>query len=136
MQVSVGVRRRSHGQKTRACQVARNGKESLMKRCKYTTQLPREMYKFFLEYEDDGAPSFPKFARRIGVTVEELGAFRSHKKFDRAYRECNEIRRDYLIDRALTKRFDPSFVKFLLSEGEDDAVDDGMLAVRLEVVDS
>ena len=94
------------------------------------------MYRYFLEYGDDGAPSFPKFAQSIGATVEELSSYRSHKTFDKAYRECSEIRRDYLVDRALTRRFDPSFVKFLLSDGEITAEDDDALSVKIEVVDS
>jgi hypothetical protein len=84
-----------------------------------------------------GAPSFTKFARSIGVTREDVETFREHKEFERAYRECNEIRRDYLIDNALTRRHDPSFVKFLLTTefgmGEDDA--DSTLDVRVEVID-
>ena len=63
-------------------------------------------------------------------------SYKRHKKFDRAYRECGEIRRDYLIDRALTRRFDPSFVKFLLSDCEDVSEGEGELSVRLEVVES
>ena len=109
---------------------------SKMKKKKYTKDLPREMYKFFLEYSDSqGAPSFQKFAQRIGRTVEELESYRSHVKFERAYRECSEIRRDYLIDRALTRRFDPSFIKFLMSEGEESDACDNTLSVTLEVVD-
>lgn len=65
---------------------------------------------------DGTPPSFSKFARSIGVTVGELEGFRRHKEFDRAWRECIEIRRDYLTDSALTRRYDPSFVKFLLTE--------------------
>lgn len=111
-----------------------------MARCKrkvaYTKELPKKMYSFFISYSDSGAPSYVKFARSIGVTLEELERFRAHEIFNRAWRECGEIRRDYLIDYALTKRHDPSFSKFLLQyefdmEGlssEDD------LAVTLEVV--
>lgn len=83
---------------------------------KYESRLPRLLYSFFISYGDSaGAPSFSKFARSIGATLEELESFRKHPKFDAAYRECNEIRRDYLIDNALCKRFDGSFTKFLLS---------------------
>ena len=93
------------------------------------------MYKFFCEFSDAaGAPSFEKFAISRGITLEELTSYRSKKGFDRAYRECGEIRRDYLIDRALTKRFDPSFVKFLLSEDiESDT--DNTLTLELEVIE-
>ena len=89
-----------------------------MKRIKnYRKDFPHKLYVFFTSYKDAlGAPSFQKFARSVGVTCEDLEAFREHKEFDRAYRECTEIRRDYLIDNALSKRFDSSFTKFLLSE--------------------
>ena len=92
------------------------------------------MYSYFVSYDEVGsAPSFQKFARLIGVTCEELESYKRHKEFDRAYRECSEIRRDYLIDRAISRRFDPSFVKFLITgEGE---VLDGNVEIKLEVVE-
>ncbi len=80
----------------------------------YSSELPRRMYTYFSSYCDQGAPSFGKFARSIGSTLEELESFKVHKNFERAWRECGEIRRDYLIDCALTKRHDSSFTKFLL----------------------
>ena len=103
---------------------------------KYTGDLARRMYLYFAEYSEPvGVPSFEKFARSIGVTLEELSSYRKKEKFDRAWRECIEIKRDYLIDMALTKRFDSSFAKFLLSlETESDSAD-GELAVSLEVVE-
>ncbi len=96
-----------------------------MAKLKYSPDLARKMYCFFRGYDDSGAPSLVKFAASVGTTTEELERFRKHKEFDRAYRECCEIKRDYLIDRALSKRFDPTFVKFLLSsEDEKDAAQD------------
>ena len=84
---------------------------------KYRKDYPHRLYIFFSTYsEGQGAPSFDKFARSVGLTLEDVETFREHKEFNRAYRECMEIRRDYLIDNALSKRFDPSLVKFLLSE--------------------
>ena len=93
------------------------------------------MYAFFVDYDDSaGAPSFEKFARHIGVTVADVERFRSRARFEQAYRECLEIRRDYLIDRALTKRFDPSFVKFLLGEeGEAESENTESFTVKVEV---
>ena len=83
---------------------------------KYTSDMPRKLYSFFLGYSESvGAPSFTKFARSIGATRADIEAFRKHAEFERAYEECNEIRRDYLIDNALCKRFDGSVTKFLLS---------------------
>lgn len=95
------------------------------------------MYLYFSGYDDSAsAPSFDKFARQIGVSLAELSSFREHKKFDRAYLECSEIRRDYLIDRALTRRFDPSFIKFLLEfERDFENEADEPFVVRLEVLE-
>ena len=100
----------------------------LKKGKKYTADLPRLLYSAFLAMVNDGVPpSFSKFARSAGVTLAELESLREkHKELERAWRECIEIRRDYLTDSALTRRYDPSFVKFLLTEnagadgGEED----------------
>ena len=105
---------------------------------KYDKGLPLRMYTFFRSYSDVGAPSIAKFAWSIGATVAEVESFRKHKEFERAYRECSEIRRDYLIDNALGKRFDSSLTKFLLSVeygmGEDTDTG-GTLDVKVEVVE-
>ena len=85
------------------------------------------MYSFYNNYTGDGAPSFSKFARESGLTMERLESFRKNAEFDRIWRECKEIRKDIIIDRALCKRADASFAKFLLSEegggGGEDAID-------------
>ena len=104
-----------------------------------SAEMTRKMYIFFRDFADVGAPSFAKFARSVGMTLSELEGERRNEEFDRAYRECNEIRRDYLIDNALTRRHDPSFTKFLLSSefgmGDDEDDDARSLDVRIEVVD-
>ena len=94
------------------------------------------MYSFFLGYQDTGVPSYDKFAKSIGCTYSQLEGFRAKKKFDRAWRECNEIRRDYLIDGALTRRFDPSFVKYLLSEEKESTArpEENRLEIEINVV--
>lgn len=115
-------------------------KETMKRKRKYEKDLPRQMYSYFITYGDTaGAPSYEKFARHIGVTLDELEGYRRHSEFDRAYRECGEIRRDYLIDGALTKRYDASVVKFILSTefgmGEKEKKEeDTALAVTLEVL--
>ena len=98
------------------------------------------MYLYFASYSESGAPSFCKFARSVGVTTDRLEAYRRYPEFDRSYRECNEIRRDYLIDSALARRGDPSTVKFLLAcefgMGEaKPSAEDQSLRVTLEVVE-
>ena len=106
--------------KTRKEMVGKMGHNSNRK-VKYSPKLCRTMYLFFTSYNDKGAPSFSKFARSIGITLADLEKMRKHERFDLAYRECSEILRDYLIDRALDKRFDPSFVKHLITIQTDDA---------------
>ena len=103
---------------------------------KYTKDLAKRMYIYFAGYNEPvGVPSFGKFARSIGITLDELSGFRRRARFDRAWRECSEIRRDYLIDMALAKRFDSSFAKHLLSlESESEQGDDSSLTVSLEIV--
>ena len=102
--------------------------------------MPHRMYTYFIGYSESGAPSFDKFARSVGLTLSELEKFKSNKRFLRAWQECSEIRRDYLIDSALARRADPSFTKFLLSSeygmGDKEEKEDGMLEVKLEVVES
>ncbi len=94
------------------------------------------MYTYFHSYDDVGLPSFSKFARSIGATLADIEKFRKKKEFERAYTECNEIRRDYLIDQALSKKFDSSFSKLLFTleyGGGENAAEDRELTLRLEV---
>lgn len=113
-------------------------REPQRRKAKYDKDLPRKMYTYFHRFEaGDGAPSFGKFAALSGLLPEDIERFREKPDFDASYRACSEIRRDYLIDRALCRRFDPSFVKFLLvsefSMGEE-APPDRDLNVTFEVV--
>ena len=113
----------------------------MRKTAKYKNDLPKKLYTYFTTYaEPIGAPSFSKFARSIGATLKDIERFRGHREFARAYDECNEIRRDYLIDNALTKKFDGSVTKFILTaefgmgERDDTAKDEG-LEVTLSVIE-
>ena len=104
----------------------------------YPKDLERRMYVYFASYSEPGLPSFSKFARMCGMTLEDLSRMRRRKRFDAAWRECTEIRRDYLIDTALSKRADASFAKFLYSlEFPTESVGDGSneMNVTLEVLD-
>lgn len=112
----------------------------MKKRAKYQKDLPRRMYAFFVGYSGVGAPSFTKFGVSAGLTQADIERFREFREFERAYRECSEIRRDYLIDNALAKKNDASLTKFLLSAefgmGEDKPNEDASsLSVTVEVVD-
>ena len=106
------------------------------KALRYCPELAGRMYAFFLNYIDArSAPSFSKFARSIGTTLRTLESFRKHKQFDRAWEECNEIRRDYLIDKALTKEFDPGFIKHLLSSEECSEESEESININITVSD-
>ena len=105
------------------------------RKAKYDESLCGKMYRYFLGYDDRGLPSFTKFAISVGLSREDIERFRKHRRFEAAYRECKEIRMDYLIDRALDKRFDGSFSKFLIScEAEAESSDDaGNITLNLTV---
>ena len=120
--------------------VRQKERKDVRKKPKYEKDLPRRLYTYFLTYDDVGAPSFTKFAHSIGVTLEDIKRWTKNTEFMRAYRECNEIRRDYLIDNALGKRCDASTAKFILSAeygmGEEVIDEEAKrLDVRIEVVD-
>lgn len=97
------------------------------------SELARKMYLYFISYDARGAPSFEKFARSVGMTAQRIRDMRKHKTFDAAYRECCEIRRDYLIDRGLDKRFDPSLVKHLITTEDEGEAKDSDFTLHLEV---
>ncbi len=127
-------RRYSYGIEFQPCR-----RTVLKKNKKYDKDFPRQLYTYFTtSVADFSIPSFSKFARSIGVTLDSLEAYRKHGEFDRAWRDCIEIRRDYLIDCALTRRHDPSFVKFLLDfEAErENEEDNGSFALTVKVEDS
>ena len=106
----------------------------MKKKIRYTSDMPRVLYTFFVSSVENGEiPSISKFARRYALTVEDVEKFRSHKEFDKAYKEANEIRRDYLIDSALVKKFDSSFTKFLLSEVFSDEKADDSIDINVKV---
>jgi hypothetical protein len=116
------------------------GRRSILKRekRKYSADLPKKMYLFFKNFADSGSlgvPSFSKFAVSIGLTLKELDGYRKYKEFEKAWEEAEEIRRDYLIDQALYKRFDPSFVKFLLCEEVSENSTDEKISVVIRVTD-
>ncbi len=98
----------------------------------YRIGVEREMYLYFSSYSGAGAPSFSKFARFKGVTLKELCSYRRHKKFEEAFEECSALRRDFLIDRALMKNFDGSFVKYLIDGEKEDTPAE--INFKLEVI--
>ena len=72
------------------------------------------MLAFFRDYDGEGIPTFPKFAREIGSDTASLLADPS-PHFRAAYEECRRILCDRIADGAFARRYDPSFAKFYLS---------------------
>ena len=52
------------------------GEDRMKKKIKYSKELPGRMYRFFVGYSEQGAPSFCKFARSIGATLEDIQKMR------------------------------------------------------------
>ena len=77
-----------------------------------------------------------KVCKKYRATLEELSSLRRNRAFDEAWRECSEIRRDYLIDGALSRRFDPSFTKFLYEKEKEceGTLADSDMIFTLEVI--
>ena len=100
-------------------------------------KIREEMLTYFKNFSDaSGAPSFAKFRRGIGLSLSDFEKLKGKRSFHEALKECSEFRRDYLIDCGLTKRFDASFVKFLLqSEDESPKDDDTSPQISFEVID-
>jgi len=63
-----------------------------------------------------GYPSFSKFARRKNVTLKTLENWRdNHEEFREAYAECKQMQEEVLVERGLAESYNPSLVKFMLS---------------------
>ena len=107
----------------------------------YNKEYAKRMLDFF-SYEDGKAlPSFPKFAFSIGARSSDLEKWKQENKdFAMAYDECVIRLCDMLTDGALVKRFDSSFVKFLLSskygfsESKENSSDDAPFEVKITVL--
>ena len=101
-------------------------------------KLAEQMLAYFREASGEGGlPSFTKFAQARGMTTEQLLRLRSYGRFLAAYNECRQMLFDRLVDGALTKRFDPAFVRYLIGylyeqEGKEPPQD---LQVTVRVLD-
>ncbi len=106
---------------------------------KKENEIGKRLREYFLSSaEEPSPPSFSKFARNLGMTLSELSLLRENPEFDRIWLDCIEIRRDYLIDKALTRSCDPSFVKFILTGEagtEDGDTEDREFNVTITVVE-
>lgn len=86
----------------------------------YNAALPEKMLLYFSYTDERVLPSFAKFAAYTGYTLSDFEQFREeHKDFASAYDECRARLYDMIAEGALTKKYDGSFAKFLLSGGLD-----------------
>lgn len=82
----------------------------------YKEEYAKKMLDFFAYGEGKGLPSFEKFAFSVGALRSDIERWRKESSlFSKCYDECVCRLCDMLTDGALIKRYDPSFVKFLLS---------------------
>ena len=109
----------------------------------YKKDYCKKMLDFFAYGDGKALPSFPKFAFSIGARASDIEKWRQENEdFASAYDECVTRLCDMLTDGALVKRFDSSFVKFLLSskygfsESEEDENEDTPFEVRITVLGS
>lgn len=59
-------------------------------------------------------PTIEGFAAKMGITAETLVNWsKKHKQFFTAYIRAKELQKDFLLDNALSKRFDGNFGKFV-----------------------
>ncbi len=107
----------------------------------YKKDYAKKMLDFFAYGEGKGLPSFEKFAFSIGALRADLERWRKEDPiFSKCYDECVFRLCDMLTDGALIKRYDPSFVKFLLSSrygfSEDEEKDETKpFEVKITVLD-
>lgn len=104
----------------------------------YDPSLERQMLSYFGGQADGEYPTFADFARRVGVPTAQLELWRSEQPaFASVWEECRHRQQARLITGALTRRFDPSFTKFLLCHefgfGEENVETD--FTVTVEVVE-
>lgn len=104
----------------------------------YDPSLERQMLSYFGGQIDSEYPTFSSFARRVGLPLAQLESWqRDIPAFHAVWEECRARQKSALIQGGLTKRFDPSFAKFLLCHefgfGEENT--EGELTVTVEVVE-
>lgn len=103
----------------------------------YNADYERQMLDYFKNGDSDtaGFPTFAGFAERMGVTLGEMKEWRrENQAFARTWDECRERQKARLIVGGLTKRYDPSFCKFLLGEIRPEETD-GAFTVTVEVIE-
>lgn len=75
-----------------------------------------EFFRHYSEGEEAGVPTLQRFAQSIGTYTDACCTWvREHEDFAKAFVESMRIQERMLINGGLTRVFDPSFAKFLLS---------------------
>lgn len=103
----------------------------------YSQCFERQMLQYF--QDNTGAfPTFAEFAKTVAVSVADLNRWRREEpSFAAVWEECVELQKSHLIRGALTKQYDPSTCKYLLSEvfGLGEESQDTGFSVTIEVVE-
>ena len=81
---------------------------------KYKEEYCERMLNYF--NQEGGYPTFELFAASIGVERTTLYKWcAAHPRFQHAYARCKDIQLGKTIEGAMSKRYDPSFAKFICS---------------------
>ena len=96
------------------------------------------MLTYFSDESCGEFPTFSSFATHIGVTMQEMRQWqREHPSFAAVWEECRERQKSALIRGALSKKYDSSTAKYLLSAmfglGEEKSAQ--TFSVTVEVVE-
>lgn len=83
---------------------------------KYKPSYCRELWDYFMTYNERGIPQMSQFARQIRVDEKTLRNWRNtHEDFAVVYGACMDYQRELLNNGGLTGTLNPRMVQFVLS---------------------
>ena len=102
-----------------------------------TNELAKRLVAHFTFEPGEIPPTLSDFRRRVGLSLAEFSALSEEAGFAEALKDARARYLDTLTVGALLKKYDASFVKYLLdaaAEGEDGGVPEGF-SVEVRVVE-
>lgn len=84
----------------------------------YKKELAWQLIEHFSFAPGDEPPTFSGFRQKAGLSLADFRRFAARRDFAAAIEEAKERYRETLAAGALMKRYDPTFVRHLLFEGE------------------
>lgn len=84
----------------------------------YKKDLAWQLIEHFSFAPGDEPPTFSGFRKKVGLSLADFRRFAARRDFAAAIEEAKERYRETLTAGALMKRYDPTFARHLLFEGE------------------